>query len=149
MTAERFKLVSAVHVFLLDGERVLLLRRYNTGYADGQYGVIAGHLDGGETVEAAAMREALEEVGVRLDPAALSVVGVMHRREDDERIDWFLSARKWAGEPQNGEPSKCDELRWAALDDLPDHVIPYVRRALANFRHGRWYDSCGWGDTEC
>lgn len=146
VTSERFRLVSAVHVFLLvEGSQVLLLRRHNTGYADGQYSVIAGHLEGAETVEAAATREALEEVGVQLDPAGLSVVGVMHRREEDERIDWFLAARGWAGTPANCEPAKCDELRWAALDDLPENVIPYVRRALHNFRQGRWYDSYGWG----
>ena len=66
---ERFTLVVAVHLFLRRGDEVLLARRCNTGYADGQYSVIAGHLDGGEEVVAAAVREAREEVGldIRLD----------------------------------------------------------------------------------
>jgi NADH pyrophosphatase NudC (nudix superfamily) len=51
----------AVHLFLLRGEKVLLQRRYQTGYEDGRYSVIAGHLDGGDTVIAAAVREASEE----------------------------------------------------------------------------------------
>jgi len=33
--AERFKLVSAVHIFLIRDGKVLLLRRFNTGYEDG------------------------------------------------------------------------------------------------------------------
>ncbi len=42
----RFKALVAVHLFLIRDEQVLLLRRYNTGYADGQHSVIAGHLNG-------------------------------------------------------------------------------------------------------
>ena len=35
MTPERFRAVVAVHLLLLRGEEVLLLRRGNTGYEDG------------------------------------------------------------------------------------------------------------------
>ena len=140
----RFKLVSAVHLFLLRGDEVLLLRRFNTGYEDGNYSVIAGHLNGDEEVKAAMIREAQEEAGVEIAPADLDVVGVMHRRSDDERVDFFLAARVWTGEVANCEPHKCDHLVWFALDDLPPNVIPYVCRALDNYRQGRWFDSFGW-----
>jgi 8-oxo-dGTP diphosphatase len=144
MTTDRFKLVSAVHLFLLQEDRVLLLRRFNTGYEDGNYSVIAGHLNGGEQVRTAAMREAREEVGIVVSPSDLQVVGVMHRLSDDERIDWFLAASDWSGEITNQEPDRCDQLAWFQCDALPENVIPYVRRALDNFQHGRWYDSFGW-----
>jgi 8-oxo-dGTP diphosphatase len=49
--AERFRLVAAVHIFLVRDGQVLLLRRFNTGYEDGNYSVVAGHLDGGEEVK--------------------------------------------------------------------------------------------------
>ena len=45
---ERFKLIPAVYLLLRRDEEVLLLRRANTGYQDGKYGLIAGHLDGDE-----------------------------------------------------------------------------------------------------
>ena len=45
-----FKFKSAVHLFLIQDDKILLLRRYNTGYEDGNYSVIAGHLAGGEQV---------------------------------------------------------------------------------------------------
>ena len=144
MPPERFKLVSAVHLFLIREQRVLLLRRYNTGYADGSYSVVAGHLDGGEPVKQAMIREAREEVGITIAPEDLDVVGVMHRRSEDERIDWFLATSNWAGEVTNTEPGKCDQLDWFSLDALPDNTIPYVRRAINNYRRGAWFDSFGW-----
>jgi 8-oxo-dGTP pyrophosphatase MutT (NUDIX family) len=142
--SKRFKLVSAVHLFLVRDNRVLLLRRHNTGYQDGKYSVVAGHLDGGERVKEAAVREAREEVGLNITPPDLDVVGVMHRLADDERIDFFLASTAWSGRIRNAEPDKCDRLGWFDIDDLPENVIPYVRRALENYRSGRWFDSFGW-----
>jgi hypothetical protein len=37
-----------------------------------------------------------------------------------------------------------DELAWYPLDTLPTNTIPYVRRALDNYRRGIWFDSYGW-----
>jgi 8-oxo-dGTP diphosphatase len=140
----RFRLVSAVHLFLLRNGQMLLLRRYQTGYEDGNYSVVAGHLDGNETVVAAAVREAREEVGIQLAPSDVRVVGVMHRRSTDERIDWFVACERWSAEIRNAEPAKCDELRWVDPEALPRNTIAYVRRAIENYRSGRWFDSFGW-----
>jgi 8-oxo-dGTP pyrophosphatase MutT (NUDIX family) len=140
----RFKLVSAVHLFLIRGEQILLLRRYNTGYEDGNYSVIAGHLKGNEEVKQAMIREAFEETGIELTPKDLEIVGVMHRKSNDERVDWFLAAKTWSGEIVNREPEKCDQLAWFDMGSLPPNVVPYVRRAIHNFRLGRWFDSFGW-----
>ena len=143
MAEGRLVVPVAVHLFLVRGDEVLLLRRANTGYEDGKYSVIAGHLDGGETVIAAATREAREEAGIALDPAGVRVVGVMHRRANDERIDFFVVAAAWAGEVTNCEPHKCDALAWFPLVGVPERTIPYVRRALENYRAGRWFESFG------
>lgn len=144
MKTSRFTFVCAVHLFLLREQHVLLLRRWNTGYEDGNYSVPAGHLDGDEQVSTAAIREAREEIGVEISPADLEAVGIMHRQAEDERIDFFVATTRWTGEPRNCEPDKCDQLRWAEISDLPDNVIPYVRRALENYQAGRWFDSFGW-----
>jgi 8-oxo-dGTP diphosphatase len=141
---ERFKLPSAVHLFLIRDSQVLLSRRFNTGYEDGKYSVVAGHLNGDEEVKAAMIREAREEVGVEISPLDLQVVGVMHRKSNDERIDFFLATTSWSGEITNREPGKCDQLAWFDMDELPENVIPYVRRALDNYRRGNWFDSFGW-----
>ena len=144
----RFQLPASVHLFLLRagprGQQVLLLQRAYTGYEDGNYSVIAGHLDGGETVIAAIAREAHEEAGITVVPGDLAVVGVMHCWEGDEYVHFFLTAATWQGTIVNAEPNKCDELSWHDLDNLPANVIPYVRQALANYRRGVWFDSFGW-----
>lgn len=144
MKTERFKLISAAHLFLIHEGRVLLSRRFNTGYEDGNYSVVAGHLDGGEEVKAAMRREAREEVGIEIADEDVHVVGVMHRLSNDERIDFFLIAERWTGELRNCELDKCDDLAWFELDRLPENMVPYVRRALENYREGRWFDSFGW-----
>jgi 8-oxo-dGTP diphosphatase len=141
---QRFKMMSAVHLFLLRGHAVLLLRRFNTGYEDGNYSVVAGHVDGDEEIKAAMIREAREEAGITLLQEDLEVVGVMHRKSNDERIDFFLVAERWTGELRNCEPERCDELAWYDWDDLPLNVLPYIRKALENYRVGRWFESFGW-----
>ncbi|MEJ2262892.1 MAG: NUDIX domain-containing protein [Anaerolineales bacterium] len=132
------------HIFLHRGDQILMLRRYNTGYEDGNYSVVAGHLDGGETIKRAAIREAKEEVGIEIQSDNLRIVGVMHRRSNDERVDFFLATHKWSGEPRNQEPGKCDQIAWFSVDQIPRNTIPYVRRALENYRNGIWFDEYGW-----
>lgn len=140
----RAKFPTTVHLFFFRSDEILLLRRFNTGYRDGWYSVPAGHLDGGETVLAAAVREAREEIGVGIDPSALTFSSVMHRNEGDERIDFFVHVHAWEGEPVNAEPDKCDELLWTPLDVLPENLIPYVKRALENHVNGVRFDEFGW-----
>lgn len=133
-----------VHLFFFRENRVLLLRRFQTGFRDGDYSVPAGHLDGNETVISAGIREAEEEIGVRIEAKDMLFSSVMHRIEDDERVDFFVHVHKWQGEPFNAEPDKCDDLRWADVDQLPTNTIPYVRQALRNHFSGVQFDEYGW-----
>lgn len=141
---ERFKLISSVHLFLISDRRLLLLRRCNTGYEDGSYSVPAGHIEQGEPVTAAALREVREECGIDIAGEDLQVVGVMHRWSDQERIDFFLAATQWKGEISNCEPDKCDDLRWWPIDRFPQNIIPYVKFAWENYRRGLWFSEFGW-----
>jgi len=135
-----------VHVLLLRGDEVLLVRRCNTGFEDGKLSVVAGHVEPGEPVTQAALRETYEEVGVVLPPEGLRVVGVMHRKSGDERVDFFLACHldDDGREPENREPEKCSELMWANLTRLPGDTIPYVRAGIENFRNGVWFQEFGW-----
>ena len=140
----RSKFPVAVHLFFLKNEQILLLRRFNTGYEDGNYSVVAGHVDAGETVTQAAIREAKEEVGAILEPADIRIVHVMNRKSEDERIDFFLTVNHRAGKVSNQEPHKCDDLSWVDMDSLPHNTIPYVKYAIENYQAGIYYSEFGW-----
>ena len=139
------KAIAEVHLFLQERGRLLMLRRFNTGFADGNYSLVAGHVDGGEPLADAMAREAQEEAGLTLDPAALSLVHTMHRLADAERLSFFFEAKTWVGEPVNREPHKCDDLRWFDLDARPANTVPYIDAAIGHILAGRAYADFGWG----
>ena len=133
-----------VHMLFIREDQILLARRFNTGYRDGEFSVPAGHLDGNETVVAAGIREAKEEIGITFETDDITFSSVMHRIEGDERVDFFVQVHKWSGEIVNAEPDKCDDLRWVNMNELPDNIIPYVRRAIENQLNGTPFDELGW-----
>ena len=142
---ERFKLVVAVHLILIENGKILLQRRYNTGYEDGNYGVVAGHIDGDESVIKAMQREALEEAGIKIKEEDLEIVHVMHRKsEDRESIDYFLTCKSYTGKISIMEKDKCDELKFYDLDKLPINVIPYVRKGINYYRNNIPFSIYGW-----
>ena len=127
---ERFKMVVTIHLLLIEENNILLQRRYNTGYEDGNYSVVAGHLDGEETVIQAMQREAMEEAGIEIKEEDLKIVHVMNRKTDRESIDYFFTCQKYTGKIHIIEKDKCDELSFYPLDQLPHNVIPYIRKAI-------------------
>lgn len=145
-----FTVIPAVYLVLRRDGQVLLLKRANTGYKDGMYSLPAGHVDGGEPAIQAAIREAKEEIALELKPADLRLAHTLHRlvggsdrSGPHERFDLFFAVSDWQGEPENVEPHKCDGLRWADLDNLPDDVIPEVRQALEMISGGVAYSDFG------
>ncbi len=139
-----FQVVPAAYVLLLRGagrgDEVLLQLRQGTGYRDGHWAAAAaGHVEAGESVHAAAVREAAEEIGVRIAPSALAPVTVMHRTHGngqpiDERVDFFFTCRQWSGEPRLLESAKAADLAWYPLDALPDPVVPHELFVLDHLR---------------
>ncbi len=144
---DKFKLIASVYLLFRRGDGILLLRRANTGYEDGNYGLVAGHLEQGESLREAAVREAKEESGVDIDVDDLIFKTTMHRRQEDERVDYFFEVTKWSGEIVNTEPDKCDDLSWFSINDLPENIIPYIRQAIECARDGVTYSEFGWGGS--
>ncbi|MBI4122084.1 MAG: NUDIX domain-containing protein [Parcubacteria group bacterium] len=146
MPSEKHKIIPAVYCLLMKEGSVLLLRRFNTGYCDGQYSLPAGHLNGGETIMQAVIRETKEETGVDVQAVDLRLVHVMNRwkANDAERVDFFFATDKWTGTPHITEPDKCDDLKWVQLAELDGvGLIQYVRLLFENLQNGLLYS-----DTE-
>ena len=142
---ERFKLYVSAYLVLIKGGQVLLHKRHNTGYQDGNYGLVSGHLDGGETTKQCIIREAKEEADITINPQDLEVVHVMHYiRTAREYFTIYLHTKKWSGDITNREPHKCKELKWFKIDDLPNNIVPEVKLALENIDKNIHYGEYGW-----
>jgi 8-oxo-dGTP diphosphatase len=137
MKKEKFKMPVAVFLVLIRDGNVLLSRRFNTGYADGKYSMVAGHVDGSETIAHAVAREAKEETGIDVIEEDLRVVHTQHRAfPGGEYIDFYLTTEKWQGEPRVMEHDKCDDISWHKLDSLPENTLPYISLSLEHIRDG-------------
>jgi 8-oxo-dGTP diphosphatase len=141
----RHKLSASVFVVLLKGPDILLLRRKGTGWVDGAFSIPAGGLDAGETISAAAIREAEEEVGVQIEPAHLTYAHTLHSlTEGRDWVGHFFIVTDWAGTPELREPEKHSDLVWWPLRSLPPETIPYVRQALLCIDQRQPYSEFGW-----
>ena len=144
---DRHRIIPASYVILQRENKILLQRRYNTGYEDGNYSFVSGHVEQGESYINAIIREAKEEAGVELKPEDLRFVHLMHRKGEDsynERADVFFAAERWDGEIKNAEPHKCDDLSWFDKNNLPETLVPYIREVLRYIDKGVMYSEYGW-----
>lgn len=143
---DRHKVIPAVYILLKKDDKVLLLKRKNTGYRDGSYSLPAGHLDGKEPAVMAAIRETKEEVAVEINSQDLHLIHTQHRVAeggDHERISLFFEAKKWEGTPTNAEPEKCSEIRWVSLDKLPANLVPELQHFFRHLSAGTAYGDFG------
>ena len=130
MTQQRFKLPASAHLFLMKDDQILLHLRKNSSF-ENMYGVIAGHLDGGESATSAIIREAKEEAGIDIDKNDIKIATVSHSNASHkEYVQFFFFCSKWTGKLKNMEPNKCSELTFFPVNQLPENMVPYVKKAI-------------------
>ena len=150
MNNDRFRAFVSVHVLFMKNDEILLLLRKNIS-SDGFYSVVAGHLDGKETVTQAIIREAKEEAGVDINPKDFEVKTVCHsysKHNNREFIQFYAICKKWEGRLINNEPDKCGELKFFPINNLPENMVPYVRDGIKKTLAGVNFFEYGWKDTE-
>ncbi|MGA2967777.1 MAG: NUDIX domain-containing protein [Candidatus Levyibacteriota bacterium] len=137
MDEQRHTLRCAAYALIIKANKILLLLRRNTGWMDGYYGLPAGHLEKGESITGALVREVHEEVGIKIKPENLKFVHVMHRHEmgNFEYIDFFFLLMKWQGDPINNEPEKAANIKWFDLELLPKNIVPNVKAGIDNYKN--------------
>lgn len=132
--SKRFRAAVAVYGLLRRDDRILLLRRANSGFHDGELALPAGHVDAGESALDAIVRELAEEVVVAVRPEDCRLALTGHagpeRPGDDTYVDLYFTVERWAGEPRIGEPDKAVELVWTPVDRLPDDVVGFMAEAI-------------------
>jgi 8-oxo-dGTP diphosphatase len=109
--SRRHTLAGDVHLLLVNpaGE-VLFGKRQETGCENGAWQLPSGHLQAGESVAAALIREARKQTGVVIDEQDVEFAHVMHNSSGGGRMIFFFVLRNWAGEPGNLKPGKCRQL---------------------------------------
>lgn len=138
-----------VMLILTRGDHVLLAQRQGTGYADSQWNLPSGKVEPDEHAVAAIIREAHEEIGIRLDPAMLRPIGAVHYRnpEGQTRLGLFFATETHPGsqgEPINAEPHKCAKIDWFPLGMLPHDTVPYTAAGVDLYRRGESIAVAGW-----
>lgn len=132
------------YLILKQDNRILLHLRKNTGYYDGLWSLVAGHVEDGESATDGMIREAYEEIGIKLVPDQIKVVHVMHRQTDRLNMDVFFDCPVWEGNVKNCEPDKCERLEFFSLENLPLNIIEYNVMALKAVLNGEFYSEQGW-----
>ncbi|MFJ3832287.1 phosphotransferase [Streptomyces sp. NPDC090046] len=132
-----------VHLILrrdgLTGPEVLLSRRAGPVYATGLWHLPSGHLDPGEDMVAAVIREAREETGVLIAVEDVTAAVTVHHRPPrgtGSRIGVFFEVRRWSGLPRVREPDRCDGMGWYPLGALAEPMVAYCRAGLDAYRAG-------------
>ncbi len=144
--------IPASYLILKKDDKILMLKRKNTGYEDGNYSFIAGHVEKNESFTTCAIREAREEAGIKVNKEDLHLVHIMYRKEIEtgkpERLDTFYEVSVWEGDISNLEPEKCAELKWFKKSNIPKNTIPYIRKTLEYINIGINFSEYGWSEDE-
>lgn len=140
-----FSVPVSVHLILIKKNKILLMKRKHTGFADGLYCTPAGKLEPNESVLDAIIRETKEEINIDINNETLRTVQVMNRKGNDrERIDYFFTVEKWKGAIKNNEPNKCDEIKWFDVKTIPYNAVPYIKEAIENYKNNIQFSLFGW-----
>lgn len=134
---ERHSFKVAAFVLLLRNQETFLLRRANTGWADGMWTIPSGHVEKGESVIEAALKEVREEAGVTIKKEDLTFVHA--HAVEDAYINFYFTATKWEGEACLAEEEKCSEVMWVSLDAIPEDTIMQVRSLIKNMQEGTYF----------
>ncbi|WP_194920345.1 NUDIX hydrolase [Catenulispora rubra] len=130
-----------VHLMMIKDGRILLLRRSNTGFADGLWQVPGGGLELGESLTACAAREGKEETGALIEERDLTFAHACQHRDPDglDRVGMFFTTGLWDGTPYNAETHKASAIDWFLLDRLPAAMVGYGRHAIEQHLAGNTF----------
>ncbi len=130
---ERNKLPISVQLLLENQNKILLMKRKNTGYEDGKYSLPGGHVEANEEIRKALIREAKEEIGININMEDVEFYKVLNRRvsENQEYVDFVFKTTRWSGNINNNEKDKCEEIIWVDKDNIPVNTLDFIPKVLS------------------
>jgi 8-oxo-dGTP diphosphatase len=106
-------------IIVSDGCVLMVRRRVKEGELSWQFP--AGGIEDGESPEQAAVRETLEETGLKVEATAL-IGQRVHPKTQREMS--YTACRVIGGEAHVADADELDAVAWVALDEIPQYV-PY------------------------
>jgi len=136
---DREKFLASIYLIIKDDSgRILFQRRRGTKLWSGFLGLPAGHVDIGENVYDAAIREAKEELDITFDTKNIVNTFVVNRRNKhlSPYFDVYFEIGSYTGDIKINEPLKCSELCYFSINELPLDVISFEKEALIDNLNG-------------
>ena len=143
---ERYRSMIVVDLMLIrdnkeNGKKeILLALRKNTRYNDGEYELPGGHVDEGEDLMNAMIREAEEELKIKLKIEDLHIKHILHHYKGN-RLKFIISADKYEGNLKIGEPEKCEKLEWFDIKKLPENTEKRMKKVIREIENNIFYDN--------
>ena len=137
MSREEF--LSAIYMIIKNEKgEILFQRRCGSKLWPNFLGLPAGHVDKGEDVYQALVREAREELNIDINDKNIEDTFVVNRINKNLKpyYDVYFVIKNYKGIIKINEPNKCQELKWVLLDNMPDDVIEFEKIALTNYKKG-------------
>ena len=130
--SERNKIPITVQLLIIKENKILLIKRINTGYEDGKYSLPGGHVEANEEIRKTAIREAKEEIGIQINKEDLDLYKVLNRKikEGGEYVDFIFKVKKWNGNITNEEKDKCEKIIWSDVDKIPENILDFIPEIL-------------------
>lgn len=128
MTASAERPAVGVVIVVRRGDRVLLAQR-SRGLYIGQWGFPGGHIERGETVIEAAMRELAEETGVTADPLGVLTTFDVIERDGQGNVIVHYVLLAVLSEWRHGEGIAADDaaaLRWLSVEEITEGALPVL-----------------------
>ena len=147
---ERFLVPIAVFLIILKEEgkktKILLQKRQNTGYMDNMWDVcVSGHVKSGEAATEAIIREANEEIGIKIEKENLKFAGFYYNNIKRKTYCYvYFKANKYKNTPRINETEKCSDLKWFDITDLPLDIIPDRKASIINYINKKHFGEIGW-----
>lgn len=112
--------VVGVGITIWRGDKVLLVKRGKPP-RKGEWGLPGGVQQLGETIMAAAVREAREETGLNIVPLGIVTTLDALTRDKNSKTEFHYTIIEVAAESRDGEPRAQDDalaVRWATVDEV-------------------------------
>lgn len=139
----RHRPFAASYLLPIDEGQALLSKRKDTEHRDGEYSLVAGDIEEGESATEAVVREGKGRSRYRGQPIESRAGSRQSPKRGRTRVPRLLRDRTLGRRGHESGTGKCADLGWFDPSALPENTVPDVEQAIANRSDGV-FDEFGW-----